>query len=56
MSRKNPGYLVTTKTGKKGRTYHHEGQIYGKVAVHIPGEKMPMLCELKTLKITGFID
>lgn len=27
---KNPGYLVETKTGKKGRTYHREGLVMKK--------------------------
>lgn len=56
MSRKNSGYLVITKTGKKGRTFHSDGQINGKVPVYIFGGKNPILCNMKTLKITGFID
>jgi len=56
MSRKDPGYLVTTKKGKKGRTRHSDGKINGKVPVYIEGEKTPILCDLNTLKITGFID
>ena len=53
---KNPGYLVTTEMGKKGRTLHSDGKINGKVPVYIKGEKMPILCDMNTLKITGFID
>ena len=56
MSRKDPGYLVTTKSGKKGRTYHSKGMIYGKVPVYIDGEEKPILCDPNTLKMNGFID
>ena len=52
------GYLVETKTGLKGRTYHREGLVNGKTVVHIEkdGKTMKMLCNPKTLKTTGFID
>lgn len=52
------GYLVETKTGLKGRTYHREGMIDGKVVVHVDkdGKTVKMLCNPKTLKTTGYID
>ena len=55
MSR-NSGYLVETKSGKEGRTYHNKGLINGKVPVYIEGEEKPILCEPLSLKLTGFID
>lgn len=53
---KNAGYIVETKTGKIGRTYHREAQINKKTVVHIEGEDKPLLCDPKTLKITGYVD
>jgi len=52
------GYLVTTKTGLKGRTYHREGRINDKVVVHVEinGKEVKMLCDPKTIVTTGFID
>jgi hypothetical protein len=32
---KRPGYLLKTKTGKKGRTYHDEEPVSGKIRVHL---------------------
>lgn len=57
MSR-DAGYLVKTKTGKEGRTYHREGRVNGKVIVHIEvdGKELKMLCDPKTIITTGFID
>lgn len=56
--KEDAGYLVETKTGKKGRTYHREGYIKGKAIVYIEeeGKKIKMLCDPDSLKITGFID
>ena len=34
MSR-DAGYLVKTKTGKEGRTYHREERVNDKVIVHV---------------------
>ena len=51
---KNAGYIVQTKSGMIGRTYHNEGLINEKVIVHT--EKGQMLCMPNTLKIKGFID
>lgn len=53
---KNPGYLVETKTGKKGRTYHSKDMINGKVPAYLIDNSTPILCDPKTLKIIGFID
>jgi len=52
------GYLVETKTGLKGRTYHREGLVNGKAIVHIEkdGKTVKMLCKPDTLKTTGYID
>jgi hypothetical protein len=51
---KDPGYLVETKTGLKGRTYHREGKVDGKVIVHT--DKGKLLCDPLSIKLTGFID
>jgi len=58
---KNSGFLVETKTGKKGRTYHKEKLINKKTVVHLVDENneetnVKMLCDSKSLKITGYID
>lgn len=55
---KDAGYLVETKSGKVGRTYHHEGLVNGKVVVHVEtdGKILKMLCDPKTININGFID
>jgi len=52
------GYLVETKTGKKGRTYHKEKKINKKTVVHIDvdGKDVKMLCDPNSLKIIGFVD
>ena len=54
----NSGYLVETKHGKQGRTYHREKLINKKTVVHIniDGNELKMLCEPKSLKIIGYID
>ena len=55
---KDAGYLVETKTGKKGRTYHREKKINKKTVVHIDvdGKDVKMLCDPNSLKIIGFVD
>ena len=53
---KTAGYLVETKTGKKGRTYHREGLINKKMIVHVEEMELPLLCDPKTIKIVGYID
>lgn len=58
----NSGYLVETKKGKKGRTYHLKGLIKGKVPVYLETDKRfhysddAILCDPQTLKRTGFVD
>lgn len=37
MSR-NPGYIVETKTGKAGRTFHNKELVNGKVPVYLATE------------------
>lgn len=55
---KNSGYIVETKSGKQGRTYHREGLVNKKMVVHleIDGKDTKMLCDPKTIKIIGFTD
>jgi hypothetical protein len=55
---KNSGYLVKTKTGKVGRTYHKDKLINKKTVVYIEenGETLKMLCDQTTIEIIGFID
>ena len=53
---KNSGYLVETKTGKKGRTFHREGHVNKKMVVHLEDEDKLLLCDPKTIKIIGYID
>jgi hypothetical protein len=55
---KDSGYLVETKTGKQGRTYHIEGLINKKMIVHVEinGKEVKMLCDPKTVKIIGYTD
>lgn len=55
---KKPGYLVKTKSGKVGRTYHHEGLVNNKQIVHIinDGKDIKMLCDSQKLELIGFID
>jgi hypothetical protein len=43
------GFMVETKRGLIGRTYHKDGLINGKMAVHIDDKPMPVLCNPKTL-------
>lgn len=53
------GYLVETKTGKTGRTYHRDKKVNGKVIVYIKGEAgttIKLLCNPEYMKIIGFID
>jgi len=52
------GYLVKTKTGKEGRTYHRESLVNKKMVVYVEvdGKEMKMLCDPKTIKIIGFVD
>jgi hypothetical protein len=58
VQQKNPGYLVETKTGINGRTYHREGLVNKKMIVHVEmdGKEIKMLCDPKTVKIIGYIN
>lgn len=55
---KDSGYLVKTKTGKEGRTYHREGLVNKKMVVHVDvdGKDIKMLCDPKTVELIGFVD
>jgi hypothetical protein len=55
---KDSGYLVETKTGKQGRTYHRDNKVNGKVVVYIEvdGKEVKILCIPETIKIIGFVD
>jgi len=55
---KNSGYLVETKTGKQGRTYHRDASVNGKTVVYveIEGKIHKMLCDPKTIKVVGYVD
>jgi len=57
MSR-DAGYQVKTKTGKVGRTYHRDSLVNKKMVVYVEveGKTVKMLCDPKTVEITGFID
>lgn len=50
------GYLVETRSGKRGRTYHTKGLINGKVPVYFEGENKPILYDPNALKKVGFFD
>ena len=54
----NSGYLVITKTGLAGRTFHRDNLVNGKQPVYIRGggKELNMLCSPETLKVIGFID
>lgn len=55
LTQSSAGYLVETKTGLSGRTYHKEDLVRGKMCVHLDnGHKM--LCSPEGLKKIGFID
>lgn len=63
---KQPGYLVTTKDEKQGRTFNEKGFINKKVPVYLATDfkngipikysDSAILCDPATLKINGFID
>ena len=60
--KKNSGALVTIKkTGKKGRTYHKDGEVNGKIPVHLIDDNFEptgkkVLVSVYNLEINGFID
>ena len=55
---KNSGYIVKTKNGLEGRTYHFEKMINKKTVVHIEkdGKTVKMLCDPDSLTLIGFAD
>lgn len=60
---KCPGFLVITKDGKKGRTYHDKGHVGTQLPVYLEKEGYPgeyeekaILCNPLTLDQKGFID
>lgn len=58
MARRS-GYVVRTKTGERGRTYHDEPLVDGKQRVYVfqkGGEPLKMLCDPETLTVIGFAD
>lgn len=61
MKKEKAGYLVTTKKGLKGRTYHSKGLVNEKLPVYLENEdgsfkKAALLCDPKTVTRNGFID
>jgi hypothetical protein len=63
--KENAGYLVETKDGKQGRTYHAKGLVNGKVPVYllegdtkirIKFSDCAILCDPKSLTIQGYLD
>lgn len=58
---KNSGYLVVTKSGKRGRTYHSKEPVNGKLAVYLETEPYiysdkAVLCVPETVEVIGHID
>lgn len=49
--KKNTGFLVETKTRKKGKIFPFEEFINDKIVVHIETFENPILCEPDSLKI-----
>jgi len=59
--KKDSGYLVETKSGKKGRTYRFKGPINEKIPVYLEISKFKysekaILCNPNAIKVIGFID
>lgn len=55
MSKQTSGYLVETKTGKRGVSLHSDAPVNGKIVVRLDdGSKI--LCEKESLKFLGFHD
>jgi len=55
---KDSGYLVKTKSGKEGRTYHRDSLVNKKMVVYVEvnGKQVKMLCDPKTIEIIGYVD
>lgn len=63
MGRGNPGKLVLTKSGKRGRTFDEKGLVKEKVPVYLEKTEKKfdfgtdaILCDPESLKIIGYID
>jgi len=61
MKKSESGYIVTTKKGLKGRTYHSKGLINEKLPVYLERkdgsfQAVALLCDPKTVTKIGFID
>jgi len=61
LTQSQSGFLVETKDGKRGATYHSKGLINGKVPVYLEIDEpnfsnKAILCSPETLKKIGFID
>lgn len=59
--RTGKGFLVKTKTGKKGRTFHADALVNGKQLVYLTKSQKTysetgMLCDPTTIEVIGFID
>ncbi len=52
---KRSGYVVETKSGKRGVALHSDKEINGKVVVRLD-EGGNILCDRSTLKMIGFQD
>lgn len=52
---KRSGFLVKTKTGKEGVTYHTDEKVNGKTQVHL-NDGTVLLCNDDSLQIIGFSD
>lgn len=48
------GYIVETKKGLIGRTFHSDSLVNGKQPVYVENGKL--LCDPQTLTVKGFID
>lgn len=53
--KRGSGYIVETKDGKSGRTYHSEQLVNEKVQVFLD-DGTKLLCASENLKVKGFID
>lgn len=52
--RKGRGYLVETPQGK-GRTFHDDSPINGKIAIYL-SDGRKLLCSPDKVKLIGFVD
>lgn len=50
------GYIVKTKSGKTGRTYHKLELVNGKVQVYLDGQNNRILVHPDNLTVIGFAD